>query len=204
MLDNCVGNKQWKFSTLHQIGQQKSVFSSGRGRIKYTPINICSDSSNGEPGSVQVADATVRLKQVILKRNEPQFFRSSNDSRAISAQAKLKTTVLGMMVDGRTKLGETVCLKFAVRVDKQQKRAFGDLSSSISGGGNSGMSFPDDRQRVTADPVANEFRSLFFAAVVHDNDFKAGAIVLVVEGLEALIKRSPIVVNPNDNAEERR
>jgi hypothetical protein len=66
MLDNRIGNKQWKFSALHQIGQQKRIFSPNSDRIKHTPGNVCSDSSNGESGSVQVSDAAVWLKHITL------------------------------------------------------------------------------------------------------------------------------------------
>jgi len=93
-LDGRVGNKEWQFSDLHQIGQQKRVFSAYRDRIKQTPLHIHSRSSNRETRSVQIANAAIWLKQVTLQRHEAQFFCSPNDVRAISDKVQLKTVML--------------------------------------------------------------------------------------------------------------
>jgi hypothetical protein len=94
----------------------------------------------------------------------------------------LKSVVLRGGGDGRSKGRKTVDLKFAISVHENQYPACRDLSSSISGGGNSGVVLSDDCQRVTIDPVADEFGSSFFAAVVHDNYFKTGTVCLLLQG----------------------
>ena len=75
MLDSGIGNKHGKLAALHKIGQQQSVFRPESANIKKTGLDVCFRSSDGEPGSVQVSDATVWLKHLILKAYESQFFR---------------------------------------------------------------------------------------------------------------------------------
>jgi hypothetical protein len=74
MFDDCIGNEEGELPTLHQIGQQESILSSERDRIKHTSLDVRSPASNGESSRVQVSNATVWLKHVVLKGAEPQFF----------------------------------------------------------------------------------------------------------------------------------
>jgi hypothetical protein len=94
MLDNGIGNKQREFPTLHQIGQQESVLSSERNRIKDTGLDVSPGASNCEASRVQVSNATVGLKHVVLKGYEPQLFRSADQIGAIPHQPKLKAIML--------------------------------------------------------------------------------------------------------------
>jgi hypothetical protein len=38
MLNDCIGNKQWKFADGNQISQQQSVFGPDRGWVKNVPV----------------------------------------------------------------------------------------------------------------------------------------------------------------------
>jgi len=116
MFDNRVGNKQREFPRLHQIGQQKSVFSPESGRIKHSGLDVCPSATNGKPCCVQVTNAPVRLKHVFLKRDQPQFFCSPNQIRAIPYQPKLKAIMLRRVSNAGSERSETVCVEFAVSV----------------------------------------------------------------------------------------
>src|SRR5271166_4622981 len=95
MFDDGIRNEQGKLSTLYQISQQESVLSSERGRIKYASLGVDPRASNGKSSGVQVSNAAVGLKHVVLKGYEPQLFRSANQSGAISNQPELKAVMLG-------------------------------------------------------------------------------------------------------------
>jgi hypothetical protein len=71
MFDNCTGDPQGEFPNLDQIRQQESVLSSECDWIKHTGFDVQPRASNGEPGRVQVSNATVWLKHVALKGYEP-------------------------------------------------------------------------------------------------------------------------------------
>jgi hypothetical protein len=93
-LYNCIANKQGKFSTSHQIRQQESVLSPNRGRVEQATFNFHTLSSNRESGRVQVPNATIGLKHVVLKCVKPQFLGSADKSRAITGEVELKAMVL--------------------------------------------------------------------------------------------------------------
>jgi hypothetical protein len=84
VLHNCIGNKQRKFPTQHQFRQQQSIFSPKRGRVEQAAFNFHALSPNRESGRIQVSNATIGLKQVVLKRDEPQILGSTDESRAVS------------------------------------------------------------------------------------------------------------------------
>src|SRR5271154_416521 len=100
MLDECIRNKQGELTSLYKIGQQKSVFSSERERIKHAGLDVHTRASNGETGGVQISNTAVRLKHVVLKSYETQFLRSADQIRAISNQPQLEAIVLRRVVDG--------------------------------------------------------------------------------------------------------
>jgi hypothetical protein len=129
---------------LHEIDQQKSIFSPECDRIEQSRINVHAGSSNGESGRVQVSDATVRLEHVLLKISEPEFFGSANQVRAIPNQVELKTVVLRRVGDRGTKGGKAVRLEPAIAVDEKQHRAFRNLNSVIPGGGNARVRLSDE------------------------------------------------------------
>jgi len=137
VLHDRIGHKQGKFPGLHQIGEQKRIFSPERGWIKNASLCVYSGTANSEPSSVQVAYATIGLEHVILDGLQPQLLGSAYQPNAISNQVKLKTIMLGRAGDGRIKRGETVCLQPGVSVDKEQYRASRNLGASVSGDGNS-------------------------------------------------------------------
>jgi hypothetical protein len=100
MFDDCIGNEQRELASLHEIGQQESVFGSERGRIKYTRLNVRARAPNGKSSGVQVSNATVWLKHVPLKGDKTQFLGSADQVRTISYQPQLKATMLGRVSDG--------------------------------------------------------------------------------------------------------
>jgi hypothetical protein len=71
VLDGGPGNKQRKFAALHEISQQKGVFSPECNGIEQTRFNVHAGPSNGKPGSIQVSNATIWLEHVFLKSSEP-------------------------------------------------------------------------------------------------------------------------------------
>lgn len=99
MFDDCIRNEEGKFSALHQIGQQESVLGSERVRIKHTSLDVCPCSSHSESGRVQVSNATVWLKHVLLKRDESQFFCPADQTGAIPDEPELKAIMLGRAID---------------------------------------------------------------------------------------------------------
>ena len=137
MLHDGIGNKKGEFAGLHQIGEQKRIFSPERGWIKNALLYVYSGTANSESGSVQVAYATVGLEHVILDGLQPQLLGSAYQPGAISNQVKLKTIMFTRAGDGRIKRGKTVCLQPGVSVDKEQYRASRNLGASVSGDGNS-------------------------------------------------------------------
>src|SRR5208337_608467 len=116
MLDERVCDKKWKFSALHQIRQQQSVFRSEGVGIKQVRLGARPHSSNGKPAGVQISNATIWLQHLILKRYQPQFLCSANQVRTISSQVQLKTIVLRKIVKRGGESRETVRLESAVRV----------------------------------------------------------------------------------------
>jgi hypothetical protein len=73
--------------------------------------------------------------------------------------------------------------------------------TAFSGGGNSRMRLSADCLRVTIEPIAKESGGSFPAAVVHNHHFEGWRIGLVLQGMLALLKRDPVVINRYDNAE---
>jgi hypothetical protein len=59
---------------LHKIGQQESVLGSERGRIEYARLNVRARASDGKSSGVQVSNATVCLKHVLVKGYKTQHF----------------------------------------------------------------------------------------------------------------------------------
>jgi hypothetical protein len=164
---------------LDQIRQQESVFGPQCMRLKQPTLDRHAGTPDGETGRIQVSDAAVCLQQLILESCEAQVFGFANQRRAVSDQTELKAIMLrrgsGLRCQGR----ETVWLQPAVRVHKQQSRPFGKLNAVISGSRNSGVSLSNDGQREAPDPLKNDFRGLFVAAVVDNNDFGIRAITLL-------------------------
>jgi hypothetical protein len=100
MFDDRIGNEQRELASLHEIGQQESVLGSERGRIKYACLNVRARASDGKSSGVQVLNATVWLKHVLLKGYKTQFLGSADQIRTISYEAQLKAIVLGRVRDG--------------------------------------------------------------------------------------------------------
>jgi hypothetical protein len=71
MFDECIRDKQGELAGLHKIGQQKSVLSSERERIKRAGLDVHPRAANGETSGVQVSNTTVRLKHPLLKGYQP-------------------------------------------------------------------------------------------------------------------------------------
>jgi hypothetical protein len=136
MFDECIRNKQGELASLHKIGQQKSVFSSERERIKRASLDVHPRASNGETSGVQVSDTTVWLKHVVLKGYQPQSLRPADQVRAVSNEPQLKAIVLGRVVDGRSESSQTVCLESGISVHEEQHCALGIPNPSISSGRN--------------------------------------------------------------------
>jgi hypothetical protein len=67
MFDACIRNKQGELANLHKIGQQESVLSPEGERIKHPGLDVHPRASNGKSSGVQVSNATVRLKHVVLE-----------------------------------------------------------------------------------------------------------------------------------------
>ena len=65
------------------------------------------------------------------------------------------------------------------------------------------MSLFDYGEWVTLSRATNVFRSRYCAAIVHEDDFEIRRIRLPRQGLQAFLKRFPIVVNRDDDAESR-
>ncbi len=100
MLNDCLGNEPREPPVLHQIGQQKCVLSSERDWIEHSRVDIRMSASHGESSRIQVLNAAVGLKHVLLKSDEPQFFCSSHQIGAIPHETELKAIVLGRARDG--------------------------------------------------------------------------------------------------------
>ena len=66
------------------------------------------------------------------------------------------------------------------------------------------MSLPDHGECATLSRAPNVVRDGFGAPVVHKNDFEIGCVRWPRQGLQAFLKRFPIVVNGDDDAESRR
>jgi len=116
MFDDCVGNEPGKFTALHQVRQQESVLGPQRGWIKHAGLDVDQRTPNCESRRVQVSNATVGLKHVVLKGDEPEFFRSPHQVCAIPHEPELKAIMLGRLGDRRTQDGQTVCAESAVSV----------------------------------------------------------------------------------------
>jgi hypothetical protein len=80
MFDDCTRNKQRELASLHKVGQQESVLGSEGDRIKYTRLDVHPRPSNGKSSGVQIPNATVWLKHVVLQAREPQFFCSPDQA----------------------------------------------------------------------------------------------------------------------------
>ena len=65
------------------------------------------------------------------------------------------------------------------------------------------MKLSDYCESVTIDPVANEFRSCFSAAVIDNNNFKAWRVLLFCQGSQTSIEWNPIIENSYDDAERQ-
>src|SRR2546428_11943008 len=65
------------------------------------------------------------------------------------------------------------------------------------------MKLSDYCESVTIDPVANEFRSCFSAAVIDNNNFKAWRVFLFCQGLQTSIEWKPIIENSYDDVERQ-
>ncbi len=100
MLDDCFGDEQRKLPVLHEIGQQKSVLSSEGDWIKHSLADIRPGASHGKPSRIQVSNTSVRLKHVVLKSAEPQFFRSADQIGAVSDEPELEAIMLGRAPEG--------------------------------------------------------------------------------------------------------
>ena len=94
MFNDCPRHEQGKLPVLHQFGQQERVLGSESGRIEDTGFDVRSLASYGESSRVQIANATVRLQHVFLKRQEPQVFGATHQGGAIADEAQLKAIVL--------------------------------------------------------------------------------------------------------------
>jgi hypothetical protein len=99
MFDDCIGNEQWELARLHKISQQKSVLGSERDWIKYARLNVHPRASNGKSGGIQVSNATVRLKHVVLEGYQAQFLSSADQVRTISNEPQLKAIMLRRVGD---------------------------------------------------------------------------------------------------------
>jgi hypothetical protein len=100
MLDDGVGNEQRELASLHEISQQEGVLGSQRGGIKYAGLDVHARASDGKSSGVQVSNAKVWLKHVLLKGYEPQLLGSADQVRTISYEPQLKAIVLGRISDG--------------------------------------------------------------------------------------------------------
>ena len=100
MFDDRIGNEQRELASLHKIGQQESVLGSERRRIKYARLDVRACASDGKSSRVQVSNATVGLKHVLLKGCQPQLLGSADQVRTISYEPQLKAIVLGRVSDG--------------------------------------------------------------------------------------------------------
>jgi len=100
MFDDCIGNEQRELASLHKIGQQESVLGSECGRIEYARVNVRPRASDSKSSGVQVSNATVWLKHVLLKGCQPQLLGSADQVRTISYEPQLKAIVLGRVSDG--------------------------------------------------------------------------------------------------------
>jgi len=98
---------------------------------------------------------------------------------------------------------QTIYLESAIGIYEYQDRGSGNLNPSIPRNGNSRMELSDYCERVTIDPVANEFRSSFPAAVIDNNDFKTWGIFLFCQGSQTSIEWNPIIENSYDDAERQ-
>jgi hypothetical protein len=61
MLDDGIRNKYRKLAAPHQIGQQQSVFTANRARIKEARVHIDSGASKGETSRIQIPNAAIGL-----------------------------------------------------------------------------------------------------------------------------------------------
>src|ERR1035438_5469779 len=71
----------------------------------------------------------------------------------------------------------------------------------VSGSGDARMWRSHDRQRQATCPLPNVCRGRFGAAIVDDDDFKARFVVLLRKRSETGIKRAPIVVDGDNDAQ---
>ena len=67
---------------------------------------------------------------------------------------------------------QTVQIEPAISVHKHQYWCFRGLNSTISRGGNAGMSLSDNCERITVFPVRDVLRCSFPAAIIDNNDLK--------------------------------
>ena len=76
MLDDRMGDEQRKLAVLNQLRQQESVLSPDRAGVEHSRVNIHLSPSYRESSGVQIAEATIRLQQMVLKSYESQCLYS--------------------------------------------------------------------------------------------------------------------------------
>ena len=65
------------------------------------------------------------------------------------------------------------------------------------------MRLADDAEREATNPLTNYFGGSLGAAVIYYNDFEAWLLHLPRQRVQACIQFDPIIVDSNDDAEER-
>lgn len=118
MPHRCIAYKKGEFSSSDQVRQQEGIFRSQRERIKKSCIRADKCPSNGKAGGIQIPNATVCLKGMLLNADQSQFFRSAEQVRTLASQMKLKTIMLPKPGHRARKCGETVGLHFTVGICK--------------------------------------------------------------------------------------